>query len=445
MALKDVHGNPVSLSDPSGLAVVDRFVLGFPGAETSALDILGLAERDDAPYVQACAAALKLFAETPQAPRAALKHIARGRSSAVQASERERRLLDAVAAWAEGDLDRAIDLHEAQARECPRDLPSIKIGQYHCFNRGDSPRMLRMALAAAPAAADCAPVHGMVAFGYEQCHLLSQAEASARRAIAMQRKEPWSHHALAHVLITQGRFDEGLAFMDEMQSTWTGLSSFMLTHNHWHRALFLIEQMRLDEALALHDAQVWGVNKDYSQDQIGCVSLLARLELAGQAVGDARWQDVADKLVSRIDDHVQPFLDMHYLYGLARASRSEAEQMLSNIAAYAVDAPAPVRASWQEVAVPACRGLLAHARGEHADAARHLGTALPRMVEIGGSHAQRDLFEQIRLDALLNSGQFATAQNLLQPLVNQMPQSARLTQLMRRIYPALGLSQIAQH
>jgi hypothetical protein len=119
--------------------------------------------------------------------------------------------------------------------------------------------------------------------------------------------------------------------------------------------------------------------------------------------------------------------------------------MLSNIEAYAVDAPASVRAAWREVAVPACRGLLAHARGEHADAARHLGTALPRMVEIGGSHAQRDLFEQIRLDALLRSGQFATAQNLLQPLVNQTPQSARLAQLMRRIYLALGLSQVAQH
>lgn len=439
MSLHDLYGNPVSLSDSAGLAVVNRFAQGFPGAEPSALDILGLAEHDDAPYVQACAAALKLFAETPQAPRSALKHIARGRKSAVQATERELRLLDAVAAWAEGDIDRAIALHDEQARVCPRDLPSLKIGQYHCFNRGDSPRMLGMALAAAPAAADIAPVHGMVAFGYEQCHLLHQAEHSARRAISLQRKEPWSHHALAHVLITQGRFDEGLAFMDDVQDTWEGLSSFMLTHNHWHRALFLIEQMRLDEALALHDARVWGVNKDYSQDQIGSVSLLARLELAGQTVGDARWQDVANRLVGRVDDHVQPFLDMHYLYGLARANRPQADLMMASIEAHAAQAPAATRAAWVEVAVPACRGLLAHARGAHAQAAQQLGQALPRMIEIGGSHAQRDLFEQIRIDALIHSGQFAAAQNLLQQQGNLYPTSQRIRGLLARVYPALGL------
>lgn len=439
MRLHDALGNPVSLTDPAGLAVVDRFVTGFPGAQTSALDILGLAEHDDAPLVQACAAALKLFAETPQAPRAALKHIARGRASAVRSSERELRLLEAVAAWAEGDIPRAIELHALQARECPRDLPSIKIGQYHCFNRGDSPRMLRMALDAAPAAFDCAPVHGMVAFGYEQCHLLAEAEVSARRAIAMQRQEPWSHHALAHVMITQGRCEEGLAFMDSVQDTWVGLSSFMLTHNHWHRALFLIEQMRLDEALALHDAQVWGVNKDYSQDQIGSVSLLARLELAGQAVGEARWQDVADRLVPRIHDHVQPFLDMHYLYGLARAGRPQADALMASLIEHAAHAPADTRTAWKDVAIPACEGLLAHARGNHPEAAAALGQAMPRMVEIGGSHAQRDLFEQIRIDALLHAGQFGTVQNLLQPLANQTPSSRRIAGLLRRVYPALGL------
>jgi tetratricopeptide (TPR) repeat protein len=439
MNLQDALGNPVSLSDPAGLEVVNRFVLGFPGAQSQALDILGLAEHDDAPYVQACAAALKLFGETPQAPRSALKHIARGRASAVRASEREMRLLEAVAAWAEGDLPRAIDLHLAQAHACPRDLPSIKIGQYHCFNLGDSPRMLRMALAAATQASDCAPVHGMVAFGYEQCHLLEQAEASARRAIAMQRQEPWSHHALAHVLITQGRFDEGLAFMDSVQDTWVGLSSFMVTHNHWHRALFLIEQLRLDEALALHDQQVWGVNKDYSQDQIGSVSLLARLELAGQTVGEARWQDVADRLVPRIHDHVQPFLDMHYLYGLARAGRPEADALMNSLIAHAQGVPLWQRAAWQEIAVPACTGLLAYARGRHAQAAAALGQAMPRLAEIGGSHAQRDLFEQMRIDALIRAGHFSAAQNVLQPLANLSPASRRLAGWLDRVYPALGL------
>jgi hypothetical protein len=58
------------------------------------------------------------------------------------------------------------------------------------------------------------------------------------------------------------------------------------------------------------------------------------------------------------------------------------------------------RSVWQDIAAPAARGLLAHARGEYARAAEELGRALPRLIEIGGSHAQRDLFTRVHRDAL---------------------------------------------
>jgi hypothetical protein len=77
----------------------------------------------------------------------------------------------------DGDLPRAIALHEEQAREHPRDLASLKLGQYHLFNLGDSPGMLRIALQALPAAAEVPYLHGMAAFGWEQCHRLGQAES----------------------------------------------------------------------------------------------------------------------------------------------------------------------------------------------------------------------------------------------------------------------------
>jgi hypothetical protein len=281
----------------------------------------------------------------------------------------------------------------------------------------------------------------MAAFGYEQCHRMREAEASARRAIAMERKEPWAHHALGHVMLTEGRLSEGLEFMRSVSDSWTGLNSFMVTHNWWHVALFLIDLGRDAEALAVHDEQVWGVVKDYSQDQIGAVSLLARLELAGIEVG-TRWQALAGYLVQRLDDHVLPFLDLQYLYGLARAALPEAERLLHNIEAYAPQAPPSTRAAWQRVGVPAARGLLAHARGDAAGAIEGLGLALPRLVEIGGSHAQRDLFEQLYLDALIASGTaaaLASAQGLLQQRVNAQPESLRLRRQADAVYAALRL------
>jgi tetratricopeptide (TPR) repeat protein len=398
VATQDSLGNPVTLQDAGSLALVDDFVEGFIASEARAANVLQLAERDAAPIAQAYVAALHMFAESPDAAEKARPFIERAVASPIAATPRERRFVAGIAAWVAGDFAQAIALHEAQAREFPRDLVSLKLGHYHLFNVGDSPGMLRMALAARPHADDVSYFHGMLAFAHEQCHELEAAEAAARRAIALRRKEPWAHHALAHVMLTQGRNEEGHAFLQDVSETWSGLNSFMVTHNWWHQALFGLELARHDEVLALYDRQIWGVVKEYSQDQVNAVSLLARLELAGADVGD-RWQDVADHLALRTADHVLPFLDMHYLYGLARAGRPQADALMRNIEAHAGGKPG----AWRDVCLPASRGLLAHARGDFRRAAAQLGQALPRLHEIGGSHAQRDLFVRIRHDAQLRS------------------------------------------
>jgi tetratricopeptide (TPR) repeat protein len=437
----DSLGNAATLEDEASLAALNDFVEGFIASEARAVNILTAAAHDSSPIVQACAAAVHMFAESADAPANARPFLDRALAGERRCSARERRFMHAVAAWVEGDIPRAIALHEEQAHEFPRDLASLKLGQYHLFNRGDSPGMLRIALAALPAGADVPYLHGMLAFAWEQCHLLEEAEAAARRAIAMTRKEPWAHHALAHVMLTQGRIREGHAFLEDVSDTWTGLNSFMVTHNWWHQALFALELDDHAEVLQLYDRRVWGVAKDYSQDQVNAVSLLARLELAGVDVGD-RWQDVAAYLAPRLQDHVLPFLDMQYLYGLARAGRAEADTLMRNIESHAATAPAHSRAAWQRVCVPASRGLVAHARGDYARAIDELGQALPRLLEIGGSHAQRDLFTQVWLDSLIRAGQLVGAQNLLAQQVRGQPESARLKRQAAQVYAALGLGSV---
>jgi hypothetical protein len=61
------------------------------------------------------------------------------------------------------------------------------------------------------------------------------------------------------------------------------------------------------------------------------------------------------------------------------------------------------------------------------------------MLEVGGSHAQRDLFEQIYLDALVRSGQWVGAQNLLQQRANTQPESRRLARQAGDLLSRLGL------
>jgi tetratricopeptide (TPR) repeat protein len=432
----DALGNPVTLHHTESLAPLNDFVMGFIASEARAVNVLPAAAHDHCAIVQAYAAALHMFAETGGAPANAQPYLQQAQQHAAQATPREQRFVAAVAAWVNGDVPTSLRLLQEQVAQHPRDLVALKLGQYHAFNLGDAPAMLRLALAAEPHAADVPYLHGMLAFGWEQCHALAQAETAARHAIHLCEKEPWAHHALAHVMLTQGRMQEGWDLMQSMAPTWAGLNSFMLTHNWWHAALFAIELGEPETALRLYDQHVWGVAKDYSQDQANAVSLLVRLELVGVDVG-ARWQDVASYLLARGAEHVLPFLDLHYLYGLARAGRAEAQALCTSLEAHA-DAQ-PAASGWHDIAVPCAHGLLAYAKGNYTTAAAAFEQALPQLTRIGGSHAQRDLFGQLHLDALMRSGQWAAAQNLVQPLRNSQPESVRLAQLAARAQQALGL------
>ena len=420
---QDWRGNPVTSANAATVAGVDAFVQGLLAYETGAEAILGTADADpDCALANAYAAMAWLFLESPDGVGRASPYLARAEAAAPHAGERERITVAAARAWADGDIPRALALGEAAATAFPRDLALAKVTQYHCFNRGDASGMLRVATQVLPANQDLAYAHGMIAFAYEQCHMLAEAEQAAHAAIRRKRKEPWAHHALAHVLLTQGRNDEARAFLDDVKDTWTGLNSFMLTHNWWHLSLVMIEQGEAARVLDHYATHIWGIWKEYSQDQIGAVSLLARLELVGVDVGD-RWQELADHLAPRVHEHVQPFLDLHYLYGLARAGRTEAAVLLESLRRFAAGAPGFARPAWQEVALPAGTGLLAHAGGDYAGAVRALLPVLPRLAEIGGSHAQRDLFEQITDDALIRAGRAEAARRRLQQRLAGNPHS----------------------
>jgi predicted Zn-dependent protease len=433
----DDLGNPVSSTSDAALAAIDNFVDGFLSYETRAAEAVAAAEaHPDNALLNAYAATLWLLLEAPEAAERAAPYLARAQAAA--ANSRERAFVDFVAAWSTDDIPRALEIADTILAAWPRDLLVLKLRHYHDFNHGDFPAMLRTASAVLPAAGDVPYLHGMLAFAYEQCHLLAEAEAAARRALDLKRKEPWAQHALAHVMLTQGRIAEGVAFLEGVRDTWTGLNSFMDTHLWWHLALFYLSQGRFEEALAAYDDHCWAKEKAYSQDQVGAVSLLARLELAGVEVGD-RWSDLADHLAVRADDVVQPFLTLQYLYGLARAGRPQAETLLAAVRQAALTAPDFVRETWREVALPAAEGLVAHTRGDYPAALRGLRAALPRLAEIGGSHAQRDLFEQLILDALIRADRLSEAQQTLELRRGFDPDGVPLNRALASVYDRLNL------
>ena len=438
----DLYGLPITTQNPQTLQGINDFIHGFISYETKAPNIIPTADADPAcGLANAYAAMLWMFLEAPAAPAKAAPYMARARS-ADPSTQREAQVIETIGHWVDGDIPAMLAGCDAITNDHPRDVTMLKLAQYHLFNTGDAAGMLRFALKALPDAVDIPYVHGMIAFGYEQCHLLDDAEAAARRAMSLRHDEPWAHHALAHVMLTQGRVSEGAAFLESVAGTWQPLNSFMRSHNWWHLALFYLSQGRHDDVRCAYDTHIWGLAKDYSQDQVGAVSLLARMEFAGVSVGD-RWADVADHIALRGQDTVNAFLTLQYLYALGRTAKPEAQSLMAAIKARAADTRQHDHIAWAEVALPAARGIIAHSKGDWPTAITLLGQALPRMAECGGSHAQRDLFEQIHLDALVHDGRASAAQQVLEMRRTYDPDGVPLNMLLGDIYEKTGLPEQA--
>jgi len=440
---RDCLGNALGTRSAETEAAINDFTLGFLGYERRITKILGAADNDPQDVLaNAYAGLLWMLSETGGVPDQARRYLARAQQAPV-GLPRERGALAVLGAWIDDDVPAAQRIAENILQEHPRDLVILKLHQYHDFNAGDFAGMLRVALGSQLAAGDVAFMHGMLAFAYEQMHLLHKAEQSARLALKLAGgREPWAQHALAHVMLTQGRIDEGAAFLESVRDTWVGLTSFMYTHGWWHLALFYLSQGRMKEAVSAYDDHCWAQQRDFSQDQIGAVSLLARFEFAGIDVG-ARWHDLGPYLAARQADISQPFLSLQYLYGLAKAGRSEARKLMSAIRAAPATGKLSCRRVWQKVGVSLAEGLVAHAAGDAEGALAAIEPHLVLLPEIGGSHAQRDLFDQIVLDCLLRTKNWLRAQQVLETRRQTDPNGVPTNRALAQIYEQLGLPEIA--
>lgn len=414
--LQDAQGLDVTTDSPETIAAINRYIDQTLAYGKDAVAIFSGIEADpNCAIANAYAAAYYLYHEKAESHRQALIYLQAAKKDKDRATEREKLYISAVEAWAAGTINKAIVYLEVLTEKFPRDLVAVQRGQYHYFYRGNAEALLRIAEKVLPANRDNHYLCGMIAFGLEQCHRYEEAEAMGRLATEMNRNNPWAHHAVAHVLEMQGRLDEGIAWMESLCDTWENCNSMLYTHNWWHIALYYLEKEEFEKVLSLYDTHVWGcAGKDSSQSLIDAIQVLLRLELRGVDVGK-RWQEVASHLTTRIHEHTLPFQDLHYIYALAKVGQAErVTEMLLSIQAYAKGADPSVSRIWHEVAVPAARGMAAHAQGKWERAISELGSILPRLYTIGGSHAQRDLFEQIYLDAWLRAQQNHEALKLLE-------------------------------
>ncbi len=400
--LNDSQGLPVTTDSLVAIAAINRFVdeaLGY-GKEAEQVLIQGNVADRECALIHAYTAAYYLSQESAAFRRRASLHIQAAQRHSRDVTCREWLYIAAIVAWAEGAIEQAISLHEQIAEEYPTDLVSVQQGQYHYFYQGRFKELVQIGEKVMPAHDQNHYLYGMVAFGLEQCDRLAEAEAIGRQAVALNRSDAWAQHAVAHVLETQGRVEEGIEWLESLADTWETCNSMLYTHNWWHLALYYLRLGDFNQVLSLYDDRVWGrANKNSPKDQVGAIATLLRLDLQGVETG-SRWQELSPYLQPRIHEHALPFQDLHYVYALARAGQTTvATEMVRSMQEYARTVSTPQRSIWANIAIPVAQGLIAYAKGDCLGAVRTLESHLSNLQMLGGSHTQRALFQEIYTNA----------------------------------------------
>jgi tetratricopeptide (TPR) repeat protein len=415
---KDQQGLMLAGSSESA-AAFDRAIADYYGLTGDPVGILGQALARDPDFALGGAAIAALYmiggfrGDHPQVAKA----LGAAKAAIRRASERERRHFAAANAWAEAKTSQAILGWEAILVDHPTDALALRLVQDAYFFLGRSLAIRDCAARVLPAWDRGSPltsfILGLYAFGLEETGDIERAEDFGREALALNPRDAWATHALAHVMETANRLDEGVAFLKSTRADWAD-AHFMAGHNGWHLALFLIEQGRFDEVLADYDRfSAPKLADDATLDRVDSAALLWRLELAGVDVGN-RWGPVAEKWMAHVDDHVLAFNDLHCAFAAARSpDPGDARRFRDSLAAYERLGSGDNRQVTAEVGRRLIDGVLAFAEG---DAARAVEAILPvryEAVRIGGSHAQRDIVNLTLIAAAERSGQWRLARALL--------------------------------
>ncbi len=337
---------------------------------------------------------------------------------------RERAHLAAARRWIAGDMAGAGALLGDISVRYPRDLLALFTGHQIDFFTGNAVNLRDRIGRALTAWGDQDPqsgfLHGMYAFGLEECNQYGQSAEAGHRAVELNPDDVWGIHAVVHTYEMQGQVPAGVRFMRERRSDWSK-GNFLNVHNSWHYALYLLQAGNAAGALAVYDMFLHhGGSEDVALELLDATALLWRLRLEGITAGD-RWRPLAEAWARLLAPGFYPFNDMHAIMAfigngeLGRAWEVVAalERVVRADGSAATGTATTGWAMTSAVGLPVCRSLAYFGAGQYEQVLEELLPIRTRIQEFGGSHAQRDAVERTLLEAAIRAGRMDLASALV--------------------------------
>jgi tetratricopeptide (TPR) repeat protein len=378
-------------------------------------------------------AALIVLADDPAARPALAVSVTAMETANTGGDERMRRHTDAARAWLEGDVDLAAERYSAIVTDWPRDILALVVAHAFDFRFARRQVLLDRIAQVLPAWDAAVPgyasVLAMYAFGLEENGHYERAERMARRALDLDPRLAAAIHVISHVMEMQGRTREGLAFLAATEPAWREGTGFSV-HLAWHQALFHLDAVNPDAALAVYDKQIAKPGASDMSVLADASALLWRLQLRSIEVGE-RWRLLADRWEKHSFSGVRPFYAVHAMMAFAATGRAGAAARVFDALPHADTKGGAPSLPQEALAAPFCEGLLAFTRKDYTDCVDWLVRVRHLADRCGGSLAQCDLIHLTFTEAALRARKERLASSLVAERTAQKPASL-LNQLLQQ-------------
>ncbi|XP_030646868.1 tetratricopeptide repeat protein 38 [Chanos chanos] len=323
---------------------------------------------------------------------------------------REKLHTKAIELFSKGSLSKACDVWEEILVDHPTDMLALKFAHDGFFYLGYQTQMRDSVARVLPHWKPHMPLYsylkGLYSFGLLETHFYDQAEKVAKEGLALTPEDGWSVHSVAHVHEMKAEVDKGLKFMESTEKDWE-VCDMLACHNYWHWALYHIEKGEYEAALKIFDEQVSRrcLKSGAMLDTVDACSLLYRLEMEGVNVKD-RYREMLQVTQPHTEDHTLLFNDLHFLMvSLGCKETATTQLLLESLRELAKDPGENVQFQLAErVGLPMCQALLEYDQGNYSQTVELLKPIRYCFSEIGGSDAQRDVFNQLLIHAAVKSG-----------------------------------------
>ncbi|KAK6160059.1 hypothetical protein DH2020_003440 [Rehmannia glutinosa] len=365
-----------------------------------------------------------------------------------RASSYEKAVFEALIYLISPDRDDvlAVELHSKLLQDFPRDLVSLKRAQVLCFYMGRADLSLKLVEQVLPINVHEDYIYGMLAFPLLELGRMEDAETAGKKGYEINKDDPWSQHALCHVYQYECRFKEAVEFMNNCARSWGSLSSFMYTHNWWHVALCYLEaHAPMEKVRDIYDKCIW---KELERSDampaevyLNAVGLLLRVYIRGERdLFEDHLKNIAKCLTDQAFWFLEWHLDILILWALSCTGEFEkAEDLLKGLNSR-ISTMSKKKQQLMQRGLSLAEALYKYGTGDNEVALELLGhdfDAINYKI-IGASDEQLDVFTELHIILLLNTGEADRLYSLIEKQLKKREGAPFLWRLLEKGYSMLG-------